>query len=226
MKKRFIAFFRILFLIVFVSSLIFSFIPSQSALAAPSLTVTPITWNVMGLDSNNVNVGPNNFPVGVRVCNNGDVPLTNVAAAFVWDTTDPLINLRAGSLNPITLTSLAIGACSDFYFEITITRNAAAYDNVARYHINVTSTEITTPVSTPTPREIYVEHLVSQSRNATTDVQLNGTSVAAGGSMALLVGQTYNITLVGSTATNGYEQIETFINFPNTIFQVLDVDTT
>ncbi len=226
MKKSFIVYFRILFLIVFISSFIYSFIPSQNAFAAPSLTVTPITWNVMGLDSNNVNVGPNNFPVGVRVCNNGTTLLTNVAAAFVWDTTDPLINLRTGSLNPITLATLGIGACSDFYFEVTITRNSAAYDNVARYHINVTSTEITTPVSTPTPREIYVEHLVSQARNATTDIQLDGTSIAAGGSMTLLVGETYDITLIGSTATNGYEQIETFINFPNTIFQVLDVETT
>src|SRR5687768_7942942 len=204
-------------IITLVSLLVVQFTPQSVSFAAPSMTVTAITWNVMGLDSNNVNVGPNNFPVGVRVCNNGTTLLNNVAAAFVWDTTDPYINLRAGSLNPITLTTLAIGACSDFYFEITITRNSAAYDNVARYHINVTSTEITTPVSTPTPREIYVEHLVSQSRNATTDVQLNGNSVAAGGGMTLLVGQTYNITLIGSTATNGYEQIETFINFPNTI---------
>ncbi|MFA9403836.1 MAG: hypothetical protein ACERKY_12330, partial [Anaerolineales bacterium] len=31
------------------------------------LTIEPITWNVVGLDSNNVNVGPNNFPIGVRV---------------------------------------------------------------------------------------------------------------------------------------------------------------
>jgi LPXTG-site transpeptidase (sortase) family protein len=229
MKKSFIVYLRGLFLIVFISSLIFSFIPSQNAFAAPSMTVTPITWNVMGLDSNNVNVGPNNFPVGIRVCNNGTELLENVSAAFVWDTSDPYINLRAGSLGsatPIILPSLAIGACSDFYFEVNITRNSAAYDHVRRYHINVTSDEITTPVSTPTPREIYVEHLVSQSRNATTDVQLDGISIAEGGSMTLLVGETYDITLIGSTATNGYEQIETFINFPNTIFQVLDVNTT
>jgi uncharacterized repeat protein (TIGR01451 family) len=44
--------------------------------------------------------------------------------------------------------------------------------------------------------------------------------------MALVVGQTYTIELVGSTATNGYEQLESFINFPNTIFQVLSVSTT
>jgi len=39
--------------------------------ADSSLTITPLTWNVIGLDSNNPNVGPNNFPVGVRACNPG-----------------------------------------------------------------------------------------------------------------------------------------------------------
>ena len=33
---------------------------------AATLTVTPITWDVIGLDSNNVNVGPNLYLVGVR----------------------------------------------------------------------------------------------------------------------------------------------------------------
>src|SRR5689334_18691046 len=42
--------------------------------AAASLSITPITWNIIGLDSNNVNVGPNHFPVGARVCNTGDAP--------------------------------------------------------------------------------------------------------------------------------------------------------
>src|SRR4051812_12591212 len=31
--------------------------------AAPVLTITPMTWGVAGLDSNNVTVGPNVFPV-------------------------------------------------------------------------------------------------------------------------------------------------------------------
>src|SRR5678816_3685692 len=41
------------------------------------LTVTPITWNMMGLDSNDVTKGPNVFPVGVRIANTGDVTATN-----------------------------------------------------------------------------------------------------------------------------------------------------
>jgi hypothetical protein len=189
------------------------------------LTIEPITWNVVGLDSNNVNVGPNNFPVGVRVRNNGDAPATNVTVDFVWDTLDPYIALRSGSLDPITTSSIAAGGFADFYFEIEITRDANAYDHTREYHVSVSSTE-TSPISTSTPREIYVEHLISQSRNSTTDVLLDTVSVAPGGTMTLMLGETYDIELEGSTATNGYEQIESYINFPNTIFQINSVAST
>jgi uncharacterized repeat protein (TIGR01451 family) len=189
------------------------------------LTIEPITWNVVGLDSNNVNVGPNNFPVGVRVRNNGDAPATNVTADFVWDTSDPYIALRSESLDPITTSSIAAGDFADFYFEVEISRDANAYDHTREYHIEVSSTETTT-ISTSTPREIYVEYLISQSRNSTTDVKLGTDSIPAGGTMTLLLGETYDIQLVGSTATNGYEQIESYINFPNTIFQINLVTST
>ena len=62
---------RILFLVGIILGLVFPI----SAQAAATLTVTPITWNVIGLDSNDVNVGPNHFPVGARVCNTGDDPM-------------------------------------------------------------------------------------------------------------------------------------------------------
>ena len=62
----------------------------------PVLTITPITWGVVGLDSNNVTVGPNLFPVGARVCNTGATAATNVASTFVWDSANALINLRTG----------------------------------------------------------------------------------------------------------------------------------
>ena len=199
-----------------------------SAQASASLAITPITWNVIGLDSNNVNVGPNLFPVGVRVCNTGNVLATNVSSAFIWDSANTFINLRPGTLtdyNASPVASLAPAACHDFYYEVAVTRNAAVYDTTRRYHITASADSIGA-VSTPAPYELYVEHLVSQSRNHILDIKLNGTSVPSGGTMAFVVGETYTIQLVGSTATNGYEQIESFINFPNTIFQVLAVSTT
>ena len=211
-------------------SLLFSVAPVTPAHAAASLSVTPVTWNVIGLDSNDVNAGPENFPVGTRVCNSGLDAATNVLATFVWDdglglySSPSPINLRSGSLSSIPLATLASGDCYDFYFEVNITRNGGAYDQSRNYHIDITA-DGGISLSSAQPRQIYVEHLISQNRNTTSDVLLDGASVPAGGTMALVVGQTYTITLVAKTATNGYEQIETFIQFPNTIFRVLNVST-
>src|SRR5258706_4927440 len=205
-------------------------IPQSPAYAAPILSIAPITWNVIGLDSNNVNVGPNNFPVGARVCNTGTATGT-LTATFVWDTSNAYIDLRSGSLNPITISGLAAGSpaspkCYDFYFEVSVVRDPAAYNQTRRYHINVFDSSTSTTISTITPREIYVEHLISQNRNSTNTVKLNGTPIVAGGTMSLLVGNTYTIEMDGSTATQGYNQLEDFINFPNTIFQILTVQST
>lgn len=190
--------------------------------AAASLSVAPITWNVIGLDSNAPASGPNRFPVGARVCSS--VATTNVTVNFVWDSANPNVNLRAGSLSTIAIPSLGAGSCADAYFEAEVTQVPAAYDTTRRYHI--TATDLSGTASSTVPRELYVEHLISQNRNSITDVKLNGTSVPNGGSMSLVVGGTYTIDLLGGTATQGYEQFEAFINFPNTIFQVLSVLTT
>src|ERR1051325_7544184 len=231
MSIRTYSFLRIALFTLLMLALVLSLSqPQSTASAAAVLTISPLTWNIVGLDSNNVNVGPNNFPVGARVCNTGNAIATNVVSSFVWNSADPYINLRAGSLSTLSVASLAAGACTDFYFEVTVTRNASAYNHTRRYHITATADTLGV-ISTPTPRELFVEHLISQSRNTVSDVQYwtgagSPISVANGGTMTLTVGNTYFIKLVGATATNGYEQIESFINFPNTIFQILSVATT
>jgi len=195
--------------------------------AQAAVTIGPLTWNIVGLDSNNPTSGPRFFPVAARVCS--DVAATNVSVAFVFDSANPNINLRAGSLATIILPSISAGGCADAYFEVDITQVPAAYDTTRRYHI--TATDGSGTVSTATPREIFVEHLISQNRNSISDVKfgpnpLSLVSVPVGGSMNLVVGNTYTVQLIGGTATQGYSQFEAFINFPNTIFQILDVSTT
>jgi hypothetical protein len=199
--------------------------PQVELPAAAVLTITANTWGVQGLDSNNVNVGPNVFPVGARVCNTGNATATNVSSTFVWDSVNALINLRTGSNSTLTVPSLSAGACTDLYFEVQVTRSSAAYNTLRRYHITVAADTVA-PVSTPTPREIFVEKLVSQNRNSVASISLNGVNIPFGGSMNLVVGNTYTIEITGSTATNGYEQLESFINLPNVIFQTLSVTTT
>jgi len=197
---------------VFLAALFLGVCGVQSAYAG--LTVTPVSWNVVGLDSNNPTVGPDTFQVGARVCNTGGTAVNSIVGDFIWDSTNAFINLSGAST--LNLSSLNAGACTDFYYPVTITRSSLAYNATRRYHIAVSATGIST-ITTPTPREIYVEKIISQNRNSVNSIV---------GPTTVFVGQTYNYTVNASTATQGYEQLEAFLNLPNIIFQVLAISTT
>lgn len=181
--------------------------------AQAQLTIKTVTWDTIGLDSNNPAVGPNTFQVGSRVCNTGGVTLNNVVGNLVWDTSNIYINLSGSATNRARL--LAAGACIDFYYPVAVTRTNAAYTTTRRYHMTASADGVAA-VSTPTPRELYAERLISQGRNTVTSIT---------GPSAVTVGQTYQYTLVASTATQGYEQLEAFLDLPNVVFQVLSIQT-
>ena len=109
-------------------------IPAQ---AAASLTITPITWDVIGLDSNDQTTGPDEYSVGARVCNVGDDTATNVTATFVWDSANALISLTGSST--ANLAFLDPAGCRDVYFATSVQRDAAAFDTTRQYHISVTA---------------------------------------------------------------------------------------
>ncbi|MEA2521123.1 MAG: trimeric autotransporter adhesin, partial [Actinomycetota bacterium] len=184
--------------------------------AAASLTLTPTTWNVVGLDSNNLNAGPNEFLSGAKVCNTGDTAAANVVATYVWDTANANVNLQPGSGSTRSVASLAAGACFNAYFNIEVTRVAAARSSARRFHITATATSLGT-ISTPTPREIYVESLISQNRNSVNSVA---------GPTTVYVGGTYTYTVSSSTAPGGYDQLASFLDWPGAIFEVQSVNVT
>ncbi|HYY94798.1 MAG TPA: hypothetical protein VE713_09795, partial [Pyrinomonadaceae bacterium] len=190
----------------------FCVVGAESARA--QLSITPVTWNVIGLDSNQYTqgVGPDTFQIGARACNTSGAALSNVTGTFFWDSSNPYINLGGSTLNPVTYSSLAAGACTDFYFPVTVSRVAQVFTTnpSRRYHISVSATGVAA-VSTPTPRELYVEQLLSQSRNHVTSIT---------GPSTVYVGQSYTYRLVADTATQGYDQLEAFINLSNAVFQV------
>ncbi|MFC4454807.1 beta strand repeat-containing protein [Deinococcus sonorensis] len=198
------------------------------AAAAPVLSITPISWNVIGLDSNNPTAGPDTFPVGARVCNVGDTTATGLSASFVFDGTRNTY-LNTQGLTTVTLNDLPSGSaptdfntinkvpanCQDAYFNIVVTRTSAAYNTTQNFHITASATGLTA-VSTPTPRQLFVEKLVSQNRNAV---------ISFTGSSTVSVGQVVQFTLNAKTATGGYEQLENFPVLPNSVYQILNVAT-
>ncbi|MFM8424275.1 MAG: hypothetical protein ACKOBL_03790, partial [Chloroflexota bacterium] len=190
--------------------------------------------------------GPNLFPVGARVCNSSsNVTATGVSSSFVWTggttstnlyTGDAYINLRSGSLSYFSGETISPNSCKDFYYEVQVARTDSAYKKTRGYYITASATNGVTVTTPQTNREIFVEYLISQNRNETDNVyygivggNINNTNemtnVAAGGTMNLALGQTYDIVLDAHTATQGYNQLESFINFPNTIFQIQKIAT-
>ena len=194
---------------------------SPSAAAGP-LTVTPITWDVLGLDSNNVNVGPNVFPVGVRVCNTGSDPATNVVATWAWKTAQ---NSFTGPAEGATVSvgTMPAGFCRHAYFEVTLNRSASARRKSRDYQITVTADG---GLSTAGPqRTLYIQPLVSQGRNSTKKLAgPNGCNLAYtvcdSAPANILVGRTYTYKLYAETST-AYKQLETFANFPMSAVQAV-----
>lgn len=195
-------------------ALVFLVCVAGAQAAQAQLTIKTVTWDIIGLDSNNVSIGPNSFQVGSRVCNTGGATLNNVVGNFVWDSTNININLGGAATNRARF--LAAGACIDFYYPVSVTRTSAVYNTTRRYHMTASADGVAA-VSTPTPRELYAEHLISQGRNTVTSIT---------GPSSVTVGQTYQYTLVASTATQGYEQLEAFLDLPNVVFQVVSIQTT
>jgi len=202
--------------------------------AAAQLTITPITWDVIGLDSNNpLTSGPDTFPVGARVCNVGSTTLTGVKANFFWDSTHPYINSLG--LTEVKLDDLPSGTapghfntlsnvppnCRDAYFNVIVSRvdnsvTDTAYNATRQYHIEATATGAAM-VRTPINRQLYVEKLVSQNRNSVVSFTALSPTIS--------VGQVMQFRLLAKTATGGYEQLENFPVLPNSVYQILNVTT-
>jgi uncharacterized repeat protein (TIGR01451 family) len=179
----------------------------------PTLCIDPISWNIIGLDSNKAlppnDDGPDTFMVGARACNNGATTLTNVVATYnTVGAVNPYINLADNST--ISIPELRPGRCEDFYFNGQITRINAAFFTTQGYTITATSGALS--AVTPANRELYIEKLNSQNRNTVSGLT---------GPTSLQVGGIYTFNVLWSTAPGGYEQLEHFVNLTNFSFRLL-----
>ena len=199
----------------------------SSRAAAGPLTVTPVTWDVLGLDSNNVNTGPAAFPVGVRVCNTGSDPATNVVGTWSWKTAQGSFTAPAEGATAEVGTMTA-AECRQVFFEVQLNRNPSSRKKSRDYQITVTGDG---GLSASGPRRtLYVQPLVSQSRNSTKKLAGPGGcnltyTVCDPAPLNLVVGRTYTYKLYAETST-AYKQIETFASLNASFLQVVSTSAT
>jgi uncharacterized repeat protein (TIGR01451 family)/uncharacterized repeat protein (TIGR02543 family) len=200
---------------------------AASFASGPALTVTPISWTVVGLDSNSPSTAslPHIYPLGARVCNTGTDPATNVSAKWTWgDTTgtnsiDQAFNGPAQN-TPQTVGTLAGGSCEDVYFNVDVKQSGG---NSSKTHSQNQNIIVTGDggLSVTETKLVYVESLVSQNRNTvkgwTGPGGCNLTySVCDPAPTHIYVGQQYTFKLYAQTAT-AYDELEAFATWPSFI---------
>lgn len=193
---------------------------SSFAFSQPNLTITPITWDVIGLDSNNAinGDGPDTFLVGARVTNTGDEDADNLTATFNWDPADTRPNVGNFALvdnQVLHIEELAPGQSQDFYYSVQINRSTPN-GSARRYTITAVGDNAAL-VSTPTPRQLITRPLISQARNSTEEII---------GPSKVYVGASVQYIVESSTATQGYRQLVAAINFPNDMFRFVSTPVT
>ncbi len=208
-------------LLVVLGVAIAGLIGMTGSAAADGLEVTPLTWDLIGLDSNKVRSGPDTFPVGVRVCNTSGSAVTGVSAELDWtgherdDTDSRLIALQTDEDLPAsrTIGDLANGACGDAYWYATIERNANAFYNVrpardaAKKTYTVSAADSGSTTTGTATGTLYVEKIISQNRNKI--VSIVGPSTLAPGAEA-----TYILT---AYTASSFSEVEAFLVFPKDV---------
>jgi LPXTG-site transpeptidase (sortase) family protein len=207
--KKYTVYSVVLALLIVVIGLLLP--PNINSRAAGNLTITTITWNVIGLDRQDVFTGPNQFPVGARVCNTGDTDATNLVVDFEWDSGNPYISLSSNNTQSITI--LPPSTCHDFYFNAIINRDESAKLTARRYHVTASADGLAS-VSTQVPRQLFVQEL---------DQNINENLGSITGPTSVLVGQSYTYILQQSTVPD-QQQLVNFIDFPSDIFNVQSID--
>ncbi len=203
-------------LLVVLGVAIAGLIGMTGSAAAAGLEVTPLTWDLIGLDSNKPTTqGPDTFPVGVRVCNTSGSDVTGVTASLDWTGSgSSLIALQTAEGLPAsrTIGGLVSGACGDAYWYATITRNSNAFYNVrpARdaakktYTVSAAGSSSTTGTSTGT---LYVEKILSQNRNKIV-------SIVGPSTLAPDVPAEYILT---AYTASSFSEVEAFLVFPKDV---------
>ncbi|HOK73194.1 MAG TPA: DUF11 domain-containing protein [Methanothermobacter sp.] len=179
-----------------------------------TLTLTKGSWDTIGLDSNNVNQGPNQYLIQIRITNNALTTANNVTANLTWTTNNTYINLAPGETATKSIGDIPPGATIDAFYLIEITRTNAAYFTSRNYTVTVAGTN--TPTDTITGN-LYVEKLVSQNRNNIISITASNTTPA--------IGDIITITMVSSTASQ-YNIVNLPLAYNSTILQPLNLTTT
>ena len=180
--------------------------------ATLNINIANYTWNKIGLDSNNVNVGPNQFLVQSKFTVSDTTAINVTTSAALESGASPYVHLVS---NPIqNFGNLAPGTYNAFYV-VKIDRNALAYDTDKKITIKVDADNASQDSA---ERTLVVEKILSQNRNQITSYSVNPPNPT--------VGSTFTLTMHSETSAHCFTNLATYPTFNPNILQLLNVSTT
>ncbi|HET6794575.1 MAG TPA: DUF11 domain-containing protein, partial [Acidimicrobiales bacterium] len=213
-----------IFVVLSVAGTLVTLLPQLAAPAAAAETasVAPLSWDVIGLDSNRPQKStPHVFPVAARFCNTG-AALTGAYAqlSLTASGNSSTIDYSGPSTGP-TL-NLAAGACTDAFFHVQVNQSSQSFGQTDGYTLALKDSGGTAVASRT--GTLYVQKLISQNRNSVTAITSPACDSSAM-SCTFATGGTYTITLWSHSAPNGFEQSESFLDLPTGYLTVDSVKT-
>ncbi|MBU7038914.1 MAG: DUF11 domain-containing protein, partial [Theionarchaea archaeon] len=202
MEKR-----REMLAVIAVACMLLQLLPITNA---GTLQLVKGSWDIMGLDHNNVNDGPNQYVIQIHVTNSAGSTAHSVTGSLTWTSSNTFINLAPNESATKSLGDIATGVTVDLFYLIEITRNASAYNTTRDYSIAVQGTDTgTADIITGT---LVVERLRSQARNEVLSMVASTTTPS--------VGDTFTVTVHSQTGAKNYN----IVNLPVSTYNPLIIE--
>jgi uncharacterized repeat protein (TIGR01451 family) len=202
MKKR-----REMLAVIAAACMLLQMLPMTNA---GTLQLVKGSWDVIGLDHNNVNDGPNEYVIQIHVTNSAGTTAHSVSGTLTWTSTNSYINLDPNESTTKSLGDIAAGATVDLFYLIEITRDSSAYNTTRDYSITVQGTD--TGTADTITGTLSVARLRSQARNEVVSMVASTTSPA--------VGDTFTVTVHSQTGAKNYA----VVNLPATSYDPIVIE--
>ncbi|MFM7270667.1 MAG: Ig-like domain-containing protein [Actinomycetes bacterium] len=168
--------------------------------APTSLGVLPAGWDTIGLDADDVLVGPDRTDLTARVCNTGANPAVDVRVAWEWRSDNPAID-RAGPAESM-LGTLLVGECRDVHSTAVAVRDAAAIGSHRDYEVRVTAVNAPAVAAGETlGRTLRVRIAAAMRQPDAAILSLTGVPATA------QVGDVLVVTMNARTPASGYDAL-------------------
>lgn len=206
--------------------MLFAVFPQPPAEAATTLTAEIVSWQIIGLDSNDINGSPEKFLVQVRITNTGSETATGVSATLVLGSPvdlgiGPIANPCGGAcialVSPATDTvaDIPAGQSADAFWTVRVVRSLEAYETLTPITVTASAANAGTVTATQVNRQpppcgahetpgstLLVEGLISQARNDVLSYSLTGGIQRPDGSWEVVLGSQFTVTVLAETTVD------------------------